>query len=91
MSQYLEFLRYLCLTSVSSRLDKKAAICFSKKKNTCTFDFMCTIRLKESLSSDFVNALSPGDKNKFANNVDPDEVAHIEPPHLELHCLLSSL
>ena len=28
---------------------------------------------------------------KFANGVDPDEVAHNEPPHLDLHCLLSSL
>ena len=26
-----------------------------------------------------------------ANNVDPDEVAHDEPPHLDLHCLPSSL
>ena len=24
---------------------------------------------------------------EFANSVDPDEVAHIEPPHLGLHCL----
>ena len=23
----------------------------------------------------------------FANTVDPDEVAHNEPPHLDLHCL----
>ena len=27
----------------------------------------------------------------FANSVDPYEVAHYEPPHLELHCLPSSL
>ena len=27
----------------------------------------------------------------FSNNVDPDEVAHNEPPHLDLHCLSSSL
>ena len=27
----------------------------------------------------------------FANSVDPDEVAHYEPPHLDLHCLPSSL
>ena len=25
----------------------------------------------------------------FANNADPDEVAHYEPPHLALHCLSS--
>ena len=30
-------------------------------------------------------------KDKFANNVDPDEVAHNEPPHQDLHCLPSSL
>ena len=24
---------------------------------------------------------------EFANSVDPDQVAHNEPPHLDLHCL----
>ena len=24
---------------------------------------------------------------EFANSVDSDEVAHYEPPHLDLHCL----
>ena len=28
---------------------------------------------------------------KFANSVDLDKVAHDEPPHLDLHCLPSSL
>ena len=28
---------------------------------------------------------------KFPNNTDPDEVAHYEPSHLDLHCLPSSL
>ena len=28
---------------------------------------------------------------ELANNVDLDEVAHDEPPHLDLHCLSSSL
>ena len=28
---------------------------------------------------------------EFANRIDPDEVAHYEPPHLDLHCLPSSL
>ena len=28
---------------------------------------------------------------KFANSVDLDEVTHNEPPHLDLHCLSSSL
>ena len=30
-------------------------------------------------------------KAELANRVDPDEVAHYEPPHLDLHCLTSSL
>ena len=28
---------------------------------------------------------------EFANSVDLDEVAHNEPPHLDLHCLPSAL
>ena len=28
---------------------------------------------------------------KLVNCVDPDEVAHNDPPHLDLHCLSSSL
>ena len=28
---------------------------------------------------------------ELANSVDLDEVAHNEPPHLDLHCLLYSL
>ena len=28
---------------------------------------------------------------EFVNSVDSDEVAHNEPPHLDLHCLLYSL
>ena len=27
----------------------------------------------------------------FANRVDPDEAAHNELPHLDIHCLLTSL
>ena len=30
-------------------------------------------------------------KTKRANSVDPDEVAHDEPPHLALHCLQTQL
>ena len=30
-------------------------------------------------------------KVKFANSIDPDEAAHNELPHLDLHCLPSSL
>ena len=25
--------------------------------------------------------------NRMANSVDPDEMAHYEPPHLDLYCL----
>ena len=28
---------------------------------------------------------------EFSNSIDPDEVAHKEPPHLDLQCLPSSL
>ena len=28
---------------------------------------------------------------KFSNSVDPDEAAHDEPPHLDLHCLPAGL
>ena len=28
---------------------------------------------------------------EFANSIDLDEVAHHEPPHLDLHCLPSGL
>ena len=38
------------------------------------------------------NSLSTETKiAEFANNVDLDEVAHNEPPHLDLHYLPSSL
>ena len=38
------------------------------------------------------NSLSTTDKKaEFANSVDLGEVAHNEPPHLDLHCLPSSL
>ena len=30
-----------------------------------------------------------GKRNRKAHKVGPDEMAHIEPPHLDLHCLLS--
>ena len=31
------------------------------------------------------------DQADFANSVDPDEVAHYEPPHLDQHCSPLSL
>ena len=33
----------------------------------------------------------PNEIVKFFNSVDPDEVAHHEPPHLNLHCFLFNL
>ena len=40
----------------------------------------------------FINSSVPETKiAEVANRVDLDEVAHNEPPHLDLHCLLSSL
>ena len=40
----------------------------------------------------FKTLLQPETKiAEFANSVDLDEVAHNEPPHLDLHCLPSSL
>ena len=30
-------------------------------------------------------------QKRMANSVDPDEMAHLEPSHLDLHCLLRYL
>ena len=39
-----------------------------------------------------INTLSARDENnEFANSIDLDEVAHNEPPHLDLHFLPFSL
>ena len=39
-----------------------------------------------------INSFSTRDEiAEFANSVDLDEVAHNEPPYLDLHCLPSSL
>ena len=47
--------------------------------NPCTkFDVKSGLTLKKKIV-------------EFANIADPDEVAHNEPPHRDLHCLLSSL
>ena len=37
------------------------------------------------------NILTQSKITEFANSVDLDEVAHNEPPHLNLHCLPSCL
>ena len=44
-----------------------------------------------SLGKNFVNSLQDTQIAEFANSVDLDEVAHNEPPHLDLHCLPSTL
>ena len=41
------------------------------------------------ITNDIVSLEQPGPE--FANRVDFDEVAHNKPPHLDLHCLPSSL
>ena len=42
--------------------------------------------------TDTLNSLSTRDEiAEFANSVGLDEMAHYEPPHLDLHCLPSSL
>ena len=44
------------------------------------------------MASLIINSLVPETKlAEFANSVDLDEVAHNEPPHLDLHCLRSGL
>ena len=36
----------------------------------------------------FFNPFSPAEQNSaFANSIDPDEMAHNEPSHQDLHCL----
>ena len=52
-------------------------------KNICVFGCQVVEYLTVNLSTLFSIA-------KYANSVDLDEVAHIEPPHLDLHCLPSS-
>ena len=37
------------------------------------------------------NRESVKNQNKVANNVDPDETAHYEPSHLDLHCLQNNI
>ena len=38
-----------------------------------------------------VDLISYSNPLHFANSIDLDEVAHDEPPHIDLHCLPSSL
>ena len=49
--------------------------------------------LNKNISCDLSSDLQVPEKKiaKFANSIVIDEVAHNEPPHLDLHCLPSSL
>ena len=76
---------------------------FTKGNNFCDFQFISTEIKKSSLllekriclkDSKFVPLTLSVPETKiaeFANSADLDEVAHNEPPHLDLHCLPSSL
>ena len=43
--------------------------------------------MNSSLSESGQNEVSVKNRNRMANNVDPDEMAHYEPSHQDLHCL----
>ena len=43
------------------------------------------------MSSEFTLKSPRMEVVEFANSIDPDEVAHNEPPHLGLNCLPSNL
>ena len=61
----------------------------------CMISFFCTfIHMNKNLSATQSNLTLSVPETKiadFANSVDLDEVAHNEPPHLDLHCLPPSL
>ena len=70
--------------------------CFNIEFGMSVLKVTCTLSLFSFFSSTFLNRnkifLAPKTKlAKFANSIDPDEVAHNEPPHLGLHCLPFSL
>ena len=46
---------------------------------------------EKTLSYNRKNTVPETKTGEFANSVDLDEVAHYEPPHLDLHCLPYSL
>ena len=51
------------------------------------FDPLSGIRFVIMLQIKMINSVSPADQNKFfANSVYPDETAHNEPSHQDLHC-----
>ena len=56
--------------------------------------YICFLEIKKIISEVHVFLILSLPETKiadFANSVDLDEVAHKEPPHLDLHCLPSSL
>ena len=53
--------------------------------------FLLSFYLRSSLESELTLQLPETKIAEFANSIDLDEVAHNEPPHLDLHCLPSSL
>ena len=63
--------------------------CFLLKDNLTILDLKIN---KGLLIKNILTYNSPKMKIlEFANSIDPDEVAHDEPPHLDLHCLPCSL
>ena len=57
----------------------------------CCFFFAIFIQFA-GFNSNLLNTQCPRMKIvEFANSLDPDEMAHNEPLHLNLHCLPSSL
>ena len=54
--------------------------------NICSYPLKCQ---RQHYVVEFANSLDHVEMALYANSVDPDEVAHHEPPHLYLHCLPS--
>ena len=65
---------------VDKLVDNRNFMLQSLNTCTCTKDFM-------SLHSRTILKVPKIKIVEFANNIDPDKVAHIEPPHLDLWCL----
>ena len=51
--------------------------------------FSCTPKVFTCKQCIFNTSSTKSDIAEFANSVDPDEVAHHEPPHVDLYCLHS--
>ena len=64
------------------------------QSTTCARKEWCASATLVSTGLSKLNSLSTETKThvaEFVSSVDLDEVAHDEPPHLDLHCLPSSL